>query len=311
MTQELQITIIPPTYTTGPMEGSIIRTAEDAGLREITPTEIRANYKRAMLRFNIRSCKWYIEKYAGGRKVFITDVRKRLNDLEQAGKSIERQKKKIAENIQILAGREQRYKKARAKFTELYIYLLATAHDFISRDMIPGTDDYEAKMAAVSRFIGNVIHDLPKNKSGLMSLDAYDATVNKKDINLVWEHYYPRSRAGGEDIFHHCVEILKGKGDYTESDLFTAACSASEVARATKHENDKKLEPHQTREAYVSPAQSYLDGDVPVIRIHDPEPHPFWVRLGLELGKNIPPFAEFPQEMTIEEADKLLTQSAD
>jgi hypothetical protein len=308
MITELQTTIIPPTYTDGPLEGSLILTAEDKGIRHITPEEIKHNFRRAMLRFNEKSCDAYIEKYARRRGKCVPEVRARRNDIQQAKKNIEMQKRRILENIETLQKRELKYQRFKGKLYELRLYLEASARDYIARKIKRDTPEYEVKMSAACRVIGNTIHDLVRNNSGLVSLDAYDTIVNNKDTKLVWEHYYPRSRAGGEDIFLHCVAMIKSRGEYTLRDLFAAACTGSEVARTTKKENIEDLDRFQTKEMFTTPSESYERADVPVVRYEQPEYHSHWIRLAEELNKILPVFHEFPQEITTEQADQLLTQ---
>jgi hypothetical protein len=309
MAQDIQTTIIPPTYTDGPLAGSVIRTAEGEGLRRITPDEIKQNFRRAMLRFNEKSCDWYITKYQGSRGKFVPEVRKRRADIIRAGKDIERQQRTIAEHYKKEAEFQARFDKFHTQLKHIHRYVVMCATSLL--EMTPGTVEYSHELDVAIRNVGNKIHDLTKVYTGLISFEAWRRKKLDKTYDPTFEHYYPRSVIGGEDIIAQAMILISKNGGIDLKDMLKVIYECSQGNKTTAEENRKVLPPYQQIDTFISPQQTYLSGEITLVREQPFEMPRVWKEIEKKYNIVLPDLPEFFNVITVEEAELMLTQMQD
>lgn len=255
-----------------------------------------------LYKMNEPDCLWFLENFPG-RHGYRVPVGTRLKQIRTARRKT-RQHAKIK---QTKRKREIAYNKA-VHSLEMILECLRFTYDKIQTNGHEvGTHEYEGLMNSIGRLVGNTVHDLPGIQTGKYSLAAYDETNHMNGVELTWEHYYPRTRTGGVHVFDH-YNMYRAEGlEYGMKELITIMLSNCEVARTTRTENSQDLYESQQPENFILPPQSYADSGITVVDVHEPlYNNPLWNRLVEEYDAVYPPVCEFPDAITIEEADKLL-----
>jgi len=301
-----ETTITPPKYTEGPLTGSLVLTCEGEALRRITPDEIALDFRRALLRMNEKSCEWYIERYSGKRNRFVPAVRDRLRDIRRAKKDVERQKKSIDEYLRKEEDFQSSFRKFHTKLKHIHRYTVMCSTGLLKMDS--NTEEYRNDIDVAIRNIGNMIHDLVKVYTGLMSFDAWVRKRADGSYDPTFEHYYPRSVIGGEDIIAQAMIMIKKNGGIELKDMLRTIYECSQGNKTTADENRVVLPPFQKHDTFTCPEDSYDWGNITLVREQEFTIPRVWLEIQNVYNIALPSIPDFRNVITTEEAEEMLTQ---
>jgi len=274
-------------------------------------------------KMNLADISWFFETQ--NVKGFKTALDKRASDIKAANLYVDRLLSKQKKEEQ----KKESRKWMITKEHERILSIVSTVNTLISRvisgELEEGSMEFNAAMAVMTRSAGQSVFDLPHVNSGKISIEAYFVKLSKKlydeigipnpnnpndsNVKCVNEHYYPRSRTGGIDLYYYALEFFKLNGEFTTRDAITILHSNSEIAVTTKWQNIIALEPYQKAETFKGPDMSYQLANIMLVDCPPPPEHYFWVAMAKRYNIKLPALATFSNTISVEGADKLFYDS--
>lgn len=161
------------------------------------------------------------------------------------------------------------------------------------------------------RNIGNMIHDLPKVYTGLMSFELWKILQLSPALKkVVFEHFYPRSVVGGRDVLELAFTMITSVGKFAVKDMVNVLYSCSQGNKTTQDENLKSLPPFQKEDTFIDPPTSYHEAGIVLVRTADFVGSPVWQSVADVFGVHLIDPPEFYDVISVEEAKNLLLRDA-
>lgn len=179
-------------------------------------------------------------------------------DVRQLVKTREDELKAWEQHDRLLA----RIDKLHLRIEHIYRYASECADDLEGSD--PRGYKYQDIIDVSARNIGNMIHDLPRVSTGLISVELCLDLKDNPHTQVVHEHFIPRSGVGGKDILD-----LAAAGRFEMKDLIDVLYARSMCNKTTQRENRIALPPYQKFNTFIDPAESYRQAEIKLIREKD------------------------------------------
>lgn len=279
---------------------------------DFTPTELKTSPWKIWQRMNQFDCVAHLNKYCKDPKAPRTGtkskVQQRLDDIWIA-----------LRHEQLLEEREADKIKAQNKEYvkwENYVHQIEQIRSTAIKAgmiLIKNPEVGEGVLRSYKRTIGQIIGDMSMVNSGLVSLEAYRIYKNEPhnlESKTTFDHYYPRSRSSAMEIILHAKSFIERGERYTTRDVFSKIVTRCEVALLTKEENRGELDTKwQTEQLWEDAPTSYERASIIVVQVKPysmPKRH---AEMAEVLGIELPHPTIFPNAVTPEMADELLTQT--
>jgi hypothetical protein len=161
------------------------------------------------------------------------------------------------------------------------------------------------------RNIGNMIHDLPKVYTGLMSYELWrNIQLSPGSKKMVFEHFYPRSVVGGRDVLELAYAMITNVGKFAVKDMINVLYSCSQGNKTTQDENLKALPPFQKEDTFIDPPTSYQQANIKLVHEKEFTVPVVWQSVADMFGVHLIDLPEFYDVISVEEAKNLMLKDA-